>query len=108
MGARDPADDDVRTCVVDRYRAYLLVEGWAPRGGRLTCLGVRGVSMLTADPSDLDPPVAERVYYDDEDSLRAAIDATYETPAEASLWRGCEAPTDPADVAAAMAAEDTT
>ena len=94
-----------------RYRGYHILVDWAPGPRRLLCVGYRGSTAATDDTGPIGPPACrdgEAVHYDSEDSLRAVIDATYETPAEAALWRSCEAPADPADVAAAMAAEATT
>ena len=72
---------------VGEHRGYHLYRDWCPGVRRMRCVGVRATSADLIccghyDPADVRD--GEAPHFDTEADLRAAIDATYETPGRAA------------------------
>ena len=77
-GARDscPMPEDLKSESLGEHLGYALVRDWTRIEGRLTCLGYRASSRRSDAPAD-----GEGAYFDGEEDLRAAIEATFREPA---------------------------
>ena len=76
-----------RTEPLGEYRGYHLYRDWCPGARRMLCVGVRAASAprdVCGDYDPVDVRDGEGVHFDTEADLRAAIDATYETPGRAA------------------------
>lgn len=72
-----------RTEYVTAYRGYHLLLDWYPGPTRrLVCAGLRAASARPYDPDDVRD--GEAPHFDTEADVRAAIDATHETPGRAA------------------------
>ena len=76
-----------RTEHLGEHRGYHLYRDWCPGPGRMLCVGYRASSAprdVCGDYNPADVRDGEALHFDSEADLRAAIDATRETPGRAA------------------------